>query len=59
MLQAKPQRLSQQARALLQEPGNQIFLSAASSWEIALGKLPLPLPPEGLLPVTNMLHAEP
>ena len=48
-MQAKPQRLSQQARALLQDPGNQIFLSAASSWEIAikyaLGKLPLPLPP--------------
>jgi PIN domain nuclease of toxin-antitoxin system len=48
-LQAKPQRLSQQARTLLQDPGNQIFLSAASSWEIAikyaLGKLPLPLPP--------------
>jgi PIN domain nuclease of toxin-antitoxin system len=48
-MQAKPQRLSQQARALLQDPGNQIFLSAASSWEIAikyaLGKLPLPLTP--------------
>ncbi len=48
-MQAKPQRLSQQARTLLQDPGNQIFLSAASSWEIAikyaLGKLPLPLPP--------------
>lgn len=48
-MQAKPQRLSQQARALLQDPGNQIFLSAASSWEIAikyaLGKLPLPVPP--------------
>jgi PIN domain nuclease of toxin-antitoxin system len=48
-LQTKPQRLSEQTRALLQDPGNQIFLSAASSWEIAikyaLGKLPLPLPP--------------
>ncbi len=48
-LQTKPQRLSQQARTLLQDPGNQIFLSAVSSWEIAikyaLGKLPLPLPP--------------
>lgn len=48
-MQAKPQRLSQQTRTLLQDPGNQIFLSAASSWEIAikyaLGKLPLPLPP--------------
>ncbi|HSG40423.1 MAG TPA: type II toxin-antitoxin system VapC family toxin [Thermoanaerobaculia bacterium] len=48
-MQAKPQRLSQQTRALLQDPGNQLYLSAASSWEIAikyaLGKLPLPLPP--------------
>jgi PIN domain nuclease of toxin-antitoxin system len=53
-MQAKPQRLSQQARALLQDPGNQIFLSAASSWEIAikyaLGKLPLPLPPVEYVP---------
>lgn len=48
-MQAKPQRLSQQTRALLQDRGNQLYLSAASSWEIAikyaLGKLPLPLPP--------------
>jgi PIN domain nuclease of toxin-antitoxin system len=42
-------RLSAQTRALLQDPENEIFLSAASSWEIAikhaLGKLPLPVPP--------------
>lgn len=48
-MQARSQRLSQQTRALLQDPGNQLYLSAASSWEIAikyaLGKLPLPLPP--------------
>ena len=48
-MQAKPQQLSEKTRALLQDPGNQIFLSAASSWEIslkyALGKLPLPMPP--------------
>jgi PIN domain nuclease of toxin-antitoxin system len=41
--------LSPQTRALLEDPENQLFLSAASSWEIAikyaLGKLPLPLPP--------------
>jgi PIN domain nuclease of toxin-antitoxin system len=46
---AKPQRLSRQTRALLEDPQNQLFLSAASSWEIAikyaLGKLPLPMPP--------------
>ncbi len=48
-MQAESKRLSQQTRALLQDPENQLFLSAASSWEIAikyaLGKLPLPLPP--------------
>lgn len=48
-MQADSKRLSQQARALLQDPENQLFLSAASSWEIAikyaLGKLPLPMPP--------------
>jgi PIN domain nuclease of toxin-antitoxin system len=48
-MQAKSKRLSQPTRTLLQDPENQLFLSAASSWEIAikyaLGKLPLPLPP--------------
>jgi PIN domain nuclease of toxin-antitoxin system len=48
-MQADSKRLSQQSRALLQDPENQLFLSAASSWEIAikyaLGKLPLPMPP--------------
>ena len=48
-MQASSKRLSQQAREVLQDPENQLFLSAASSWEIAikyaLGKLPLPLEP--------------
>lgn len=48
-MQAKSERLSRQTRTLLQDPENQLFLSAASSWEIAikyaLGKLPLPVPP--------------
>jgi PIN domain nuclease of toxin-antitoxin system len=48
-MQAKSERLSRQTRTLLQDPENQLFLSAASSWEIAikyaLGKLPLPAPP--------------
>ena len=48
-MQARSKRLSPQIRAMLQDPENQLFLSAASSWEIAikyaLGKLPLPLPP--------------
>jgi PIN domain nuclease of toxin-antitoxin system len=53
-MQAASTRLSPSARALLQDPGNQLFLSAASSWEIAikyaLGKLPLPLPPTEYVP---------
>lgn len=46
---ARSSRLSPRARALVEDPENQLLLSAASSWEIAikhaLGKLPLPLPP--------------
>ncbi|MGE0796684.1 MAG: type II toxin-antitoxin system VapC family toxin [Lautropia sp.] len=38
------ERLSVNARALIGDPGNEIFVSAASAWEIAtkhrLGKLP-------------------
>jgi len=53
-MQARSERLSPQTRALLQDPENQLFLSAASSWEIAikyaLGKLPLPLPPTEYVP---------
>lgn len=53
-MQAKSSRLSPATRALLQDPENQLFLSAASSWEIAikyaLGKLPLPLPPAEYVP---------
>jgi PIN domain nuclease of toxin-antitoxin system len=48
-MHAQPKRLSRQTRELLQDPENDLFLSAASSWEIslkyALGKLPLPEPP--------------
>jgi PIN domain nuclease of toxin-antitoxin system len=40
------QRLSAVARKAISSPGNQVFFSAASAWEIAtkhrLGKLPLP-----------------
>ena len=48
-MQAQSKRLSQRTRELLEDSENQLFLSAASSWEIAIkyamGKLPLPLPP--------------
>ena len=45
-----PARLGQNAQSLLRRKENQLYLSAASSWEIsikaALGKLPLPEPPD-------------
>lgn len=53
-MQAEPDRFSFETRALLLDPGNELFLSAASSWEIAikyaLGKLPLPEPPSTYVP---------
>lgn len=49
-----PQRLPPDTRSLLQDPVNQLVLSAASTWEIAvkyrLGKLPLPEPPARFIP---------
>jgi PIN domain nuclease of toxin-antitoxin system len=53
-MQAQSKRLSERTRALLQDRENELFLSAASAWEIAikyaLGKLPLPLPPLEYVP---------
>ena len=47
---AEPERLGQQATALLENQETRLYLSVASSWEIAikakLGKLPLPQPPK-------------
>jgi PIN domain nuclease of toxin-antitoxin system len=47
-------RLGPRSRALVLDPGNRLYLSAASSWEIAikvgLGKLDLPEPPATLVP---------
>lgn len=52
-LQTEPERLGQTLR-LLEEPGTDLLLSAASSWEIAikhgLGRLPLPDPPASTSP---------
>lgn len=46
---AAPERLSKRSRALIIESSNELVLSAASAWEIAIkhsiGKLPLPEPP--------------
>ena len=51
---AAPQRLSRRARSAILSPRNDLFVSAASVWEIvvkhALGKLPLRRPPEELVP---------
>jgi PIN domain nuclease of toxin-antitoxin system len=52
--------LSPRARALFKDPDNEVFLSAASAWEIAikhaLGRLPLPEPPERLIPMLREHH---
>lgn len=49
-----PQRISTDTRDFLADPCNDLLLSAASSWEIAikyrLGKLPLPEPPARFIP---------
>ena len=53
-------QLSQRARALFQSPENEVYLSAASAWEIAikhaLGRLPLPHAPERFLPEMREAH---
>jgi PIN domain nuclease of toxin-antitoxin system len=47
-------RLSEPVRSALVNPANDVFLSAVSAWEIsvkyALGRLPLPEPPERYVP---------
>jgi PIN domain nuclease of toxin-antitoxin system len=46
-------RLAPASRELLRDPANDLFLSAASAWEIAIkhatGKLRLPQPPAALI----------
>jgi PIN domain nuclease of toxin-antitoxin system len=48
-LQADPGRIRREVLDLLEDPANEVLLSAASAWEIAikhaLSKLVLPLPP--------------
>jgi PIN domain nuclease of toxin-antitoxin system len=52
-MQTAPERLGS-ARPLIEDEGTELFLSAASSWEIAikwaLDKLPLPEPPDRYVP---------
>ena len=51
---ASPERLSAAAREAIQTPANDILVSTASSWEIAIKfavkKLALPIPPEKYVP---------
>ena len=51
---ASPERFCLSARRRLSDKQNQLYLSAASVWEIAikyqLGKLPLPCPPDEFIP---------
>jgi PIN domain nuclease of toxin-antitoxin system len=53
--------LSTQARTLVTNPDNEVYLSAASEWEIAikhmLGKLSLPEPPRQFVPTQRTLLA--
>ncbi len=53
-MQTAPERFSAPALRLVEDAGNRLFLSSASSWEIAikyrLGKLPLPAAPSTYVP---------
>lgn len=53
--------LSMQARMVVTNPDNEVYLSAASVWEIAikhaLGKLRLPEPPRQFVPAQRTLLA--
>jgi PIN domain nuclease of toxin-antitoxin system len=52
--------LSARARAIVTDPANDLFFSAASAWEIvlkhALGRLPLPALPERYVPQQRERH---
>jgi PIN domain nuclease of toxin-antitoxin system len=56
----RPGALSARAAGLFQSPANEVYLSAASAWEIAmkhaLGRLPLPAPPAQLVPALRETH---
>ena len=53
-------RLSAVAREAIVDPANDVFLSAASAWEIAikhgLGRLRLRMPPDEYVPEQRLLH---
>lgn len=49
-LNIEPEKLSRKVAQLVTEPQNEIYVSAATAWEISIkygnGKLELPLPPD-------------
>ncbi len=52
--------LSKTAREVFRDPENDVYLSAASAWEIAvkhsLGRLPLPAAPQVYVPALRKTH---
>ncbi|MGH7821671.1 MAG: type II toxin-antitoxin system VapC family toxin [Candidatus Binatia bacterium] len=60
-LVAEPERLSETVRDAVVDPANDVYLSAVSAWEIAvkhaIGRLPLPEPPERFVPQQRTRHA--
>lgn len=52
--------LSSTARVCFQDPGNSVYLSSVSAWEMvvkhALGRLPLPDAPERFIPAMRAGH---
>jgi len=58
--QGEELRIGAPARAALEDADNEVYLSAASVWEICikyrLGKLRLPTPPEQLVPEQRRLR---
>jgi len=52
--------LSADAANAFADPGNEVYLSSVSAWEICvkyrLGKLPLPIPPDKFIPKERSRH---
>jgi PIN domain nuclease of toxin-antitoxin system len=57
---ASPAMVPSKVLEQFRDPQNDVFLSAASAWEIAikhgLGRLPLPEPPERFVPTEREAH---
>jgi len=57
---AEPERLTERVRGAIVDSANEVFLSAVSTWEIAvkqaLGRLPLPEPAEHFVPFERERH---